>query len=92
LSLYRQQTILSAIPYQSGMHRTEVELGYGIPMQSGTVRSMVGVTELPKGRLLRLGGQLSPWDWVSLSVSGLAHQRQSSIGDMSVNVQGTLRI
>ncbi|MCY4232204.1 MAG: hypothetical protein OXE59_00445, partial [Bacteroidetes bacterium] len=72
------------------MHRTEVELGYGIPMQNGTVRSIVGVTQLPEGRLLRVGGQLNPWHWMSFSISGLAHQHQSSVGNMSIHVQSTL--
>ncbi|MCY4232631.1 MAG: hypothetical protein OXE59_02660, partial [Bacteroidetes bacterium] len=73
------------------MHRTEVELGYGIPMQNGTVRSIVGVTQLPEGRLLRVGGQLNPWDWMSFSISGLAHQHQSTIENMSVHVQASVR-
>ncbi|MCY4232662.1 MAG: autotransporter domain-containing protein [Bacteroidetes bacterium] len=90
-SLYRQQTILDATPYPSGMHRTEVELGYGIPMHRGTARSIVGLTELPRGRLVRLGGQLNPWDWMSLSISGLAHHRHVSGVDMSLNVRGTLQ-
>ncbi len=90
MTLYRQQTILDASPQLTGMHRTEVELGYGIPVHDGTVRSIVGVTQLPQGRLLRVGGQLNPWDWVSFTISGLAHQSQSAIGDMSVHVQSTL--
>ena len=91
MTLYRQQTILDVAPYRSGMHRTEVELGYGMPVYRGSVRSIVGVTELPSGRLFRLGGQLSPWKWMSLSISGLAHHHQANIGDMSVNVQASLR-
>jgi len=91
MSLSRQQTLLDVVPVQPGMHRTEIELGYGIPAYRGTVRSIVGVTELPGGRLLRLGGQLNPLDWVSLSISGLAHHHQSNIADMSVNVQASLR-
>jgi len=51
----------------------------------------VGVTQLPQGRLLRVGGQLNPWDWVSFTISGLAHQHQSTVGDMSVHVQSTLQ-
>ena len=91
MTLYRQQTILDVAPYRSGMHRTEVELGYGMPVYRGSVRSIVGVTELPSGRVFRLGGQLSPWKWMSLSISGLAHHHQANIGDMSVNVQASLR-
>ena len=90
-SLYRQQTILDATPLRSAMHRTEVELGYGIPVRRGTARSIVGVTQLPKGRLLRLGGQLNPWDWVSFSLSGLLHQHHSSSGNMSLHVQASVR-
>ena len=91
MSLYRQQTILDTSPLRSATHRTEVELGYGIPVHDGTVRSIVGVTQLPQGRLLRVGGQLNPWDWVSFTISGLAHQHQSTVGDMSVHVQSTLQ-
>ncbi len=91
MTLHRQQTILDVAPSPSGRHRTEVELGYGIPIHRGSARSIVGVTELPQGRLYRLGGQLSPRDWISLSISGLAHHHQAYIGDLSLHVQASLR-
>ena len=91
MTLHRQQTILDVAPGPSGRHRTEVELGYGIPIHRGSARSIVGVTELPQGRLYRLGGQLSPRDWISLSISGLAHHHHANIGDLSLHVQASLR-
>ncbi|MCY3999288.1 MAG: autotransporter domain-containing protein [Bacteroidetes bacterium] len=90
MALYHQQTIRDVTPFQSGMSRTEVELGYGIPTKHGTVRSIATVTELPTGRLLRLGGEIRPVDWVSISVSGLAHHHQDTFGDVSLFVQSTL--
>jgi len=89
-SLYHQQTILDLGAPQIGMHRTELELGYGIPIQDGRVRSIVGVTQFSSGQLFRLGGEIRPKDWMTFSISALAHHRQSSIGDMSLNLQGTL--
>jgi len=90
MALYRQQTILEYGSPQSGIHRTELELGYGIPIRDGRARSILGVTQFSGGQLLRLGGEIRPWDWMSLSVSGLAHHHQSSIGNVGFNVQGTL--
>ena len=90
IALYHQQTIRDVTPFQSGMSRTEVELGYGIPTKHGTVRSIAAVTELPTGRLLQLGGEIRPVDWVSISVSGLAHHHQDTFGEVSLFVQSTL--
>ncbi len=90
-SLQRQQTILDYNPLQSHQHRTEVELGYGMPMHDGTARSIVGVTQLPGGQLLRLGGELRPWSHVSFSISGLAHHRQAFWGDLGLNMHGSVR-
>jgi len=91
MSLYRQQTILEYGSPQSSIHRTELELGYGVPIRNGQARSIVGVTQFSGGQLLRLGGEIRPWDWMSLSVSGIAHHHQSSIGNMNLNVQSTLQ-
>ncbi len=90
MSLYRQPIILDFGSSQNGAHRTELELGYGIPIRQGRARSIVGVTQFSHGQLLRLGGEISPVDWMSLSVSGLAHHQQASIGNMSLSVQGRL--
>jgi len=92
MSLYRQQTIVEYGSPQTGIHRTELEIGYGVPIRKGRARSIVGITQFSGGgQLLRLGGEIRPWDWMSLSVSGLAHNHQSSIGNISLNVQSTLQ-
>ena len=89
MSLHHQQTIQDAISLQSGATRTEVELGYGTTMKGATARSTLGMTQLQSGRILRLGGELRPLEWISISVSGLAHHRQSRLGEMSINVHST---
>ncbi len=91
MSMYRQQTILDVVSMGRNMHRTELELGYGIPWKDGAARSVVGMTQLPQGMTYRLGGELRPRDWLSFSVYGLAHGREAVLGDIGVNVQGMLQ-
>ncbi len=91
MSLYGQQTIRDAAPMGTGVHRTELELGYGIPWKDGTARSIMGVTQLSQGRMYRLGGELHPWERLTFSVFGLAHSRTASLGDIGVNVRGSLQ-
>ena len=91
MSMYRQQTILDAAPMGENGYRTELELGYGIPWKEGAARPLMGITQLPQGRMYRLGGELRPWDRLSFSVFGLAHGRKAAPGDIGVNVQGTLQ-
>ena len=91
MSMYRQQTILDAAPMGENGYRTELELGYGIPWKEGAARSVMGVTRLPQGRMYRLGGELRPWERLSFSVFGLAHGHEAVLGDLGVNVQGTIR-
>ena len=91
MSMYRQQTILDAVPLGADMYRTELELGYGIPWKEGSARSVAGMTQLPQGRMYRLGGELRPWDQISFSVFGLAHGHEAVLGNIGVNVQGVLR-
>ena len=91
MSMYRQQTILDAAPMGENGYRTELELGYGIPWKEGAARSVMGVTRLPQGRMYRLGGELRPWERLSFSVFGLAHGHETALGDLGVNVQGSLR-
>ena len=91
MSMYRQQTILDAAPVGANVHRTELELGYGIPWKEGTARSVAGMTQLSQGRMYRLGGELRPWERLSFSVYGLAHGHETALRDIGVNVQGTLR-
>ena len=89
--MYRQQTILDAVPLGTDVYRTELELGYGILWKEGSARSAAGMTQLPQGRMYRLGGELRPRELISFSVFGLAHGRKAALGDLGVNVQGALR-
>ncbi len=84
--LHRQQTILDVTSSAANLYRTEVELAYGAPMKSGVARSVVGVTQMPHGRMYRVGTQLRPWDRMRVSVFGLAHSRRN----LGLNVRGAL--
>ncbi len=91
MSIYRQHTILDAVPLGAAAHRTELELGYSIPWEDGVARSVMGMTRLPWGMMYRLGGELHPWERFTLSVFGLAHGREAKLGNLGVNVRGSLR-
>ena len=91
LSPYDQQTVLDAVPMGRGRHRTEMELGYGIPLKDGTARPVMGLTKLPRGTLVRMGGELRPWDRFSVSVFGVTHAHTAALGELGLNVQGSLR-
>ena len=91
MSIYRQQTILDAVPLGAAAHRTELELGYSVPWEDGVARSVMGMTRLPWGMMYRLGGELHPWERFTLSVFGLAHGGEAKLGNLSVNVRGSLR-
>ncbi len=91
MSLYGQQTIRDAAPMGTGVHRTELELGYGVPWKEGSARSIMGMTQLSQGRMYRLGGELHPWERLTFSVFGLAHSRTASLGDIGVNVRGSFQ-
>ncbi len=82
--LHRQQTILDATP--GNLQRTEVELAYGVPLKGGVARSVMGVTQLSRGRMYRLGTQLRPWEQMSISVFGLAHSQR----ELGLNVRGAI--
>ncbi len=91
MSMYRQQTILDAVPIGADMYRTEIELGYGIPWKDGSARPLGGITRLPQGIMYRLGGELRPWERLSFSVFGFAHGNKTTPEDIGVNLQGALR-
>ncbi len=91
MSMYRQQTILDAVQSGANPRRTELELGYGIPWKEGTFRSVVGMTQLQQGMMYRVGGEFHPWEQVRFSLSGLAQVRDAALGNVGVNVQGSLR-
>ncbi len=91
MSMYGQQTILDAVPLGADAQRTELELGYGVPWKDGTARSVMGVIQLHRGVMYRLGGELHPSEWLTFSVFGLAHGRATSLEDLGVNMRGSLR-
>ena len=91
MSMYNQQTILDAAPTGANAHRTELELGYGIPWKGGSARSIMGVTQRSRGMMYRLGGELRPWERLSFSVFGLAHGHEAALGNIGVNLNGRLQ-
>ncbi len=91
MSVYHQQTMLDVIPLGTAMQRTELELGYGIPWGDGTARSIMGMTQLPQGMMYRLGGEFRTWERLSFSAFGLAHGRAVALGDLGLNIRGTLQ-
>ena len=91
MSLYRQQTILDATPLRTDLYRTELEVGYGIPVGDGRMRSILAMTQLPNRTLFRLGGELQPWNWMSLSISALTQHHRAELAGMSLHVRGALR-
>ncbi len=91
MSVYHQQTMLDVIPLGTAMQRTELELGYGIPWWDGTARSIMGMTQLPQGMMYRLGGEFRTWERLSFSAFGLAHGRAAALGDLGLNIRGTLQ-
>ncbi len=66
-------------------------MGYGIAVRDGTCRPIMGVTDYSRGRLIRLGGQLRPWEQFSISVSGLAHHQETALGNFGLNMQGLIQ-
>ena len=91
MSMYHQHTILDTAPVGVATHRTELEFGYGFPWRDGVVGSVMGLTQLPQGVMYRLGGELRPWDQLTLSVFGLAHARTTAQRDVGMSIQGSLR-
>jgi len=90
MSLYHQRTILDLTPSAGEIYRTDLELGYGVPYKSSVARSVVGFTQLPHGRLLRIGGELSPRNQTRFSISALGYHQHLTLESIGVNVQGSL--
>ena len=82
-ALSHQQTVLDVVPMGPNLHRTEMELGYGVAMWQGTARSVLGTTWQPDGALVRLGGELHPRNQFTLSVFGLMHAHARQHGETS---------
>ena len=91
LALYHQQTVLDAVPVGRALRRTEMELGYGIPIWQGMARSVLGATWQSGGALMRLGGELHPRDRFTVAAYGLMHTRAIILGGVGLNLRGSLR-
>ena len=89
MRMYRQQTILDAVPLGANAHRTELELRYGIPWRKGTARPVVGVTQLAQGTMYRFGGELRPGERFTVSVFGVTHARTP--GGVGLSVRSSLQ-
>ena len=86
-----QQTIRDVVPTHDGIYRTEMELGYGIPLEETVVRSVVGVTAFDQGTMYRLGGEVRSWGHLSVSAFGIVHAHATTPRNIGFNVQGLLQ-
>ena len=91
LTLSHQQTVLDVIPVGRSLHRTEMELGYGVAMRQGTARSVLGTTWQSGGALFRLGAELRPGERFTVSVFGLMHAHAATRGHLGLNLRGSLQ-
>ncbi|MXZ58492.1 MAG: hypothetical protein F4Z16_08425, partial [Rhodothermaceae bacterium] len=89
--LPRQQTILEATPAGANLHQIRMEVAYGVPLKSGVMRSVAGMTQLFTGRMYRLGTELRPRDYMSVSVFGMAHTHVHAPTGIGLNLQGSVR-
>ena len=90
MTTYHSQTILDAVPHGRALDQTEVEIGYGVAFRSGEARSIMGITRRSEGAMLRLGGELRPWERFRVSVFGLANAEKTTLQPLGLHVQGTL--
>ena len=51
----------------------------------------MGITRLSEGAMIRLGGELRPWERFRVSVFGLAHAQERALGPLGLHVQGALQ-
>ena len=86
-----QQTIRDVVPTHDGIYRTEMELGYGIPLDDTVIRSIVGMTTFTQGTMYRFGGELRSWGQLSLSAFGIVHAYSTTPRNIGINVQGSLQ-
>ena len=82
---------LELTPAGENLHRTAMELAYGVPLKTGTIRSVAGVTQLSTGRMYRLGTELRPRNYMNVSVFGIAYTHANSPGGIGLNLQGSVR-
>ena len=87
--LRRQHVELT--PAGGNLHRTAMEMAYGVPFKAGVMRSVAGVTQLSTGRMYRLGTELRPRDYMNVSVFGIAYTQANSPSGIGLNLQGSVR-
>ncbi|MCY4170256.1 MAG: Ig-like domain-containing protein [Bacteroidetes bacterium] len=86
-----QQTILDVVPSHDGIYRTEMELGYGIPLDETIVRSIVGITTFDQGTMYRFGGEVRSFGQLSVSAYGIVHSHDTIPRNIGMNLQGVLQ-
>ena len=89
--IYTQQTIRDVFPAREGIYRTEMELGYGIPIKETMVRSIIGMTAFDQGTIYRFGGELRSWGQLSVSAYGIVHSHATTPRNIGMNLQGVLQ-
>ena len=91
MQMYRQQTMLDAVPLGANAHRTELELGYGIAWEDGSARPVMGITQMPQRTIYRLGGELRPGEQLTFALFGLVYGKETALEDVGINLRGTLQ-
>ena len=91
LMLSHQLTGLDVVSAGRSLHRTEMELGYGVTMWKGTARSVLRPTWQSGGALVRLGEELHPRDQFTVSVFGLMHAHAATRRDIGLNLRESLQ-
>ncbi len=89
--LLRQKAIHETTSVGTNHNQIKMEMAYGLPFQSGVVRSIAGMTQLFTGRMYRLGVELQPWDYVNVSMFGVTYPIVSSQRGIGLNLRGSVR-
>ena len=86
-----QRQHLDVTPAGGNLHRTAMEMAYGVPLKAGMMRSVAGVAQLSTGRIYRLGTELRPRDYMSVSVYGMVYTHANAPTGIGLNLQGSVR-
>ena len=86
-----QRQHLDVTPAGGNLHRTAMEMAYGVPLKAGMMRSVAGVAQLSTGRMYRLGTELRPRDYMSVSVYGMAYTHANAPTGIGLNLRGSVR-
>ena len=86
-----QRHHLAVTPAGGNLHRTTMEMAYGVPLKAGMMRSVAGMTQWSAGRMYRLGTELRPREYVSVSVHGIAYSHANAPKGIGLNLQGSVK-